>query len=789
MWYTFIIVAVRRFRRNQVITAINILGLSLGLATCLVAGLYIKHHLSADRFHENLNAIQRVTVEMQSYSVMGTPYLFSETVLDEVPSVEGMLRTTEVDNTVVQINDETGTHQLLFADPSFLSFFTFPLAEGSRAKALTGLRQVVISHEMKERYFPETSALGKHISITINDEMVEFEISGVAKALPAYSSMYFDMVVPLENYFSKGDDEKNSWDRFRFTTFLKIQPENLKSFEEAMRAFAAKHMAGDRQSSHIPTPKISAYRDHHLDGGFGGGGLRDGKDASALLAFGGIAIVILLLACFNFMNLTNAQSSTRAVEVGVKKVIGARKEQLVKQFLAEAMVMTFLASLLALGLAEISLLTFRDLLQESLSLFDRSNADVFAALVIVTLLTGLLAGLYPSLVLSNIQTIKTFKRTFSVTGSNLISRMILSLQFCVSIVLIVCAIAMWKQQAFIANKDLGYNQEQVIAISIPERDKKSIDLLKNKIKALPQTIDITRTNTNFDGQGSIMHHMGADNKPTFLYFITADDDFFRTMQMEFVKGHGFGNGQPAPENAIVVNESFVKELGMQDSIGVRLGSTIGSKSNPIITGVVKDFHFTALRNRIRPLFFLYDEQPGNAHLLVRLAPNNVREGINEIQAVWNEHAPDSPFQFSFLEDNIQRQYEEELRWSSVITLATGMAMFLSVLGLVGLAMFTAAQRRKEISIRKVLGASLIQLISVLSRQYILLVVIAFAIAAPVAWYLISNYWLNNFAYKVTLDWLVYAVALLVVLAIACVSIGTQTLRAALTNPAETLKEE
>jgi putative ABC transport system permease protein len=786
----YIKIALRHFKRNQITSLINIMGLALGLATCLVASLYIKHDLSADRFHENLNSIFRVTVKAPRYTMTGTPYLYAEMAGKEFPEVEETLRTADQEATV-KINDELHKHEIIFADPNFLTFFTFPLIEGNRSKALTGLKKVVISDEMKQRYFPDGPALGKRIAIQLDTAFEDFEIAGVAAPTPAYSSMYFDFVVPLENRYSKTQQQKSDWGMFMMTTFLRMDPSKKDAFEKAMPAFVSNYIPSQKNPDEGFTMQfvLSPYSEHHLSEAFGGGGLRDGKNGQSLYVFGGIAIVILLLACFNFMNLTNAQSSKRAIEVGIKKVVGAVKTQLVRQFLAEALVMTMIAALLSLGLAELSLFLFRDLLQVSISIFDLRHLDIYAGLVFFTLITALLAGFYPAFVLANIQTLKTFKRQYTVGGSNWITRSILSLQFGISIILIVCAIVMWKQQSYISNKDLGFNREQVVAIKVPNNHMSSMTFLKNEIKALGETVSVTKTTVNFNGQSSIVHHKGKDNTNSFLYMMSADEDFFSTMEMKFVKGEGFKANQPSPKSSVIVNETLLKELNLGDSVGVPLGSRLGATSNPTIVGVVKDFHHSALKHKIGPLIILYDQPLGDGFLLARLAPGKTMEAIKNIEKVWDKTITDTPLEFSFLDDNVQKQYEAEIRWSTIITLATGMAIFLSVLGLVGLAMFTAEQRKKEIGIRKVLGASISQLVNLLSRDYVLLIFIAFVIAAPVSWYLMSNYWLNDFAYKIEMDVAIYVIALSVVLLIAGISVGSQTLRAALQNPADTLKEE
>jgi putative ABC transport system permease protein len=784
----YIVIAFRHFKRNQVTSIINLLGLSLGLATCLVAGLYIKHDLQADKFHEDLNSIFKVTVKMREFTMNNTPYIFNETAEKDIPEITSSLRTAS-SQTALRINNEIYNHEVVFADPHFLKFFTFPLENGNRDKALSGLRQVVISHDMKEKYFPGIQALGQRMAIQLENKFEDFEVSGVAAPTPAYSSIYFDFLIPLDNRYVNNPQAKDSWDWFNITSFLKIDPEKTAAFDKAMPAYMKKYLPLETNpdDSFRMMFVLNPFSEHHLSGGYGGGGLRDGKNGQSLIVFGGIAVIILLLACFNFMNLTNAQSSKRSIEVGIKKVVGAMRAQLVRQFLVEAIVLSVIAAMLALGLAELSLFVFRDLLQTSISIFHAGNLDVYGGFVLITLVSGLLAGSYPSFVLANIQTLSTFKRKFKIGGSNWITRSILSLQFGISIILIVCAIVMWRQQKYISEKDLGFNREQLLAIHILEKDTGAVDFLKNEIKSFGETVNVTKTSTNFSGQGNITHHVTKDQKSLFIYVVNVDEDFIPTMEMTLVKGEKFKAGKPV--TSIVVNETLLKQLNLQDSVGIRLGGRVGSVEHPTIIGVVKDFHHAAVKHEIAPLMMINSEADFSYYLLVRLSSENTMTGLNKVRTLWEKTVADSPFDFAFVDDNVQKQYEEEVRWSLIITLATGMAIFLSILGLLGLAMFTAEQRKKEIGIRKVLGASVSQLINLLSKDYAWLICIAFVVSIPVSWYIMDKYWLSNFVYKVEIDVVVYVIALVTVLLITGVTIGSQTLRAALQNPADTLKEE
>jgi putative ABC transport system permease protein len=782
-------IAIRHLNKNKVVSIINIMGLSLGLATCLVAGLYIKHELSADKFHEDLHSIYRITVQMKAYAMSGTPYLFAETVGKEIPQVQSSVRTAD-QQTVVRINEESFKNEILFADSNFLTFFTFPLESGNRQKALSNLRQVVISQRIKEKYFDGANPIGETIQIELDNVFEDFAIAGIAKPTPTYSSLDFDFVIPMENRYSKNPGQRNDWGQFFMTTFLKLKPSDVPAVEKAMPQFVQRHFPDQITPEGKPSMNfvLRAFADHHLNEGFPGGGLRQGKTASSLLIFGGIALIILLLACFNFMNLTNAQSSRRAIEVGIKKVVGAGRSQLIRQFLSEAIVLSFIAAGLGLCIAELSLFIFRDLLQISVSLFDLRHVDIYAGLIAITITTGILAGIYPALVLANVRTIGILKKHYRVGGSNWLTRSILSFQFALSIILIVCAIVMWKQQNYMLEKDLGYNEEQVLLINIPQRDTSSINFLKGEIRKLPEVVNVAKTSSALTLGSNATIYTTEDKRSLFLSLISIDEDYLTTLEMNLIQGENFKTGHNR-KSAIIVNEKFLQELGLQDSVGIPLGRNISWLTRPTIIGVVKDFHHAAMKYEISPLVFLYNEPFDSFYLMVRLNSGQTGDGLSKIRSLWSSALPNSTFEFSFLDDNVNKQYEADQRWSIIITLATSMAIFLSILGLLGLATFTAEQRKKEIGIRKVLGASLRQIVSLLLQNYLWLIILAFILSIPASYYLMNQYWLSQFAYKIEIGPLEYVATLVIVLLIAGFAVGSQTLRAALQNPVDVLKEE
>jgi putative ABC transport system permease protein len=786
MLYNYIRTAFRNFKRNSIISLINLFGLALGLATCLVAGLYIQNELKTDQFHRDVNSIFTATFDFDGYNITGSPYLLTETLEKHHSFVKETLRTSSIP-TAVKIEEQLLTQEVLFADSNFFSFFTFPLQHGNEKQVLSSLNKIVISQRVADQYYKEKSVLGEIISIKLKNEFRDFAIAGIAAPIPEYSSMHFDFLIPLENLYIDDQNSKNEWFNFYTTSFVKVDSENVLTLKEHMPAFVDKYI--DDKKNH-PDMRIvlNSFAKHHLENGFHGGGLKAGRDVKGLYVFAGIAILILLLACFNFMNLTNAQSSKRFIEVGIRKVVGAGKVQLMRQFLTEALLMSFFAAIFSLGIAELGLLLLHNLLDANLSVFNQNQLDIYLGLFLISVVTGMLAGSYPAFVLANLNTLNTFKRHFKIGGDNLLTRSILSLQFALSIILIVCAIVMWKQQEYMLHKDLGYNKEQVLIVKVDPGDTATLDRLKNELLQIPEVINASKTSGLLTGGQNATFSSLPDGTKRFIFMQSIDEDYFATMEMKPIKGETFTGKKINDVSYIMANEALIRTFNLEDSIGLKLGGTIGWIKNPTVIGVVKDFHFNSLKAEIEPLMFLYNHPLNNFYIHIRLAPGKIAEGLSKVRALFQAVNTNSPFEYSFLDEDVAKQYEAEERWSRIITLATGMAIFLSVLGLLALAMFAAEQRRKEIGIRKVLGASLHQLIKLLSKSYLLLIAIAFVIAVPVSYYLISNYWLNNFLYRIDIGLFIYALTLVVVFLIAIIVIGSQTLKAALQNPTDVLKE-
>jgi putative ABC transport system permease protein len=786
MLRNYVRAAIRSLLRNKFITFINIAGLALGLAACLIAAIYIKHEINMNRFHADIDALYRVTASFKTYQTNSTSYPFTEALKHEMPQVTEAIRMNEIE-TSLGIDDQLFKGKVLLSDPNFFSFFSFPLAAGSSTSALNGINKVVISKDVKEKYFREQNAVGQIIRIKLNNAFVDFEISAVTEPIPSESSLRFDYVIPLDNFYGAMPKEKDNWASFMLTTFVKVKPGSIQSLRAAMPKFVKTHLGDD---PHRATTEFifTPFGEHHLTSGFQGAGVRPGRTKSSLIVLGGISMFILVMAGFNFMNLTTAQSSRRNVEVGVRKIIGARSGQLVRQFLSESLLLSVCAAIVALGIVELSLLLFPDILERNLRLFQVSHLDVLGGFAAFTFITGLLAGIYPAVILSGLSPLKTLKSKFRIGGNHFLSRSILTFQFLIAIVLIVVVVTMSKQQELLMHKDLGFNKEQLLVLKVDRSAVASIPMLKQELAKLPEVVSVAHTSSMFTEGGSLAIDRREDGSTAFIYMQAIDHNYIPTMGMTLLKGRNFEEAESNPGH-IIINETMMKELNLEDSIGMQLGGKVGWYEKPTIIGVVKDFNHVSLRSEIPPLVLMQDASFENNYVMVRLTVDGIRNGMTEIQQLWGKVMPDAMFDFRFLDDELARQYEAEAKWQKIVMISAGVAVFLSTLGLIGLTIFSVQERRKEMSIRKVLGATVNHLLFLLSRSYAVAIIVAFSVAVPISWYVMTEYWLNSFAYKVELSPDIFVMALGIILIIATTAIVGLVTRVALENPTKSLKEE
>jgi putative ABC transport system permease protein len=810
MFKNYIKTAVRSLYKNKGFTAINILGLALGLATCLLIVFYVVDELSYDRYNTKADSIYRVNEDLKlgennlQYAVAMAP--LAKTLKAEYPYVEDATRIKSAGTTHVKKgNGNIVENKVGFVDANIFNVFTLPMISGDPKTVLLEPNTVVITESTAKKYFNTTNAVDK--TIVFNDKE-NFKVTGVIKDLPKQSHFNFDFFVSLESF---PDSHSNAWLRSDYNTYvlLKDAKDHNKlaaSFPAFLQKFTGAQMQSElglniaqfeKGGSHFRL-NLTALTDIHLTSSRIGE-LGPNSTTQYVYIFSAIAIFILLIACVNFMNLSTARSSNRAREVGVRKVLGSSRKHLIFQFLAESILITLVATLIAILAATILLPLFNQLSGKEIVLTVDTFKWLVPALLAIVLVIGSLAGSYPAFFLSAFQPIDVLKGKLSAgfKGGGLRSFLVV-FQFFVSILLIIGTLVIHNQLNFIQTKNLGYNRNQVLVVKNSEELKQQANVFKQELAELPGVKEATMTGflpTNGWRHTNIYYKDATydQKKSLFPQSWQIDADYIPTMDMKIAAGRNFSKEMQTDSSAIIINEAAAKFLGFADPVGKTIYQSLGGnrKGGPNvkechIVGVVKDFHFNSLREKIEPIVLTYGQNAGA--LAIRVSTANITALMAQVKDKWNSLSPGVQIDYSFMDQDFDASYRSEQRIGTIFIIFTSLAIIIACLGLFGLAAYAAEQRTKEIGIRKVLGADVSVIVGMLSKDFIKLVCIAIILASPIAWFVMTK-WLQDFAYRITIQWWVIAVAGAGALVIAFVTISFQSVKAALANPVNSLKNE
>jgi putative ABC transport system permease protein len=811
MFKNYIKTAFRSLYKNKGFTAINILGLALGLATCLLIVFYVVDELSYDRYNTKADRIYRVNEDLKlgenkvQYAVAMPP--LAKTLKAEYPYVEDATRikragTTHVKKGSINIVE----NNVAFADASIFNVFTLPMISGDPKTALLDPSTVVITESIAKKYFNTTNVVGKFILFNDHEN---FKVTGVIKDIPKQSHFNFDFLVSLESY---PDSRSNEWLRSDYNTYVLLK--NAKDHEKLAASFPAllQKFSGSQMQSELGMSvaqfekggsyfrmNLTALTDIHLKSNLSGE-LGPNSTTQYVYIFSAIALFILLIACVNFMNLSTARSSNRSREVGVRKVLGSSRKYLIFQFLAESILVTLVATVIAIIAAATLLPFFNQLSGKEITLTVDSLKWLVPSLLAVVLVVGSLAGSYPAFFLSAFQPIDVLKGKLSAgfKGGGLRSFLVV-FQFFVSILLIIGTLVIRNQLNFIQTKNLGYNRNQVLIVKNSGELNQQAKVFKQELANLPGVKNTTMTGflpTN-GWRNTRIYYKDAtydQKKSLFPQSWEIDADYIPTMDMKMAAGRNFSKEMQSDSSAIIINEAAAKFLGFADPVnktvyqslgGDRKGGAPNVKECHIV-GVVKDFHFNSLREKIEPMVLTYGQNPGA--LAIRVSPSNISNLMAQIKGKWNQLSPNVQIDYSFMDQDFDASYRSEQRIGQIFVIFTSLAIIIACLGLFGLAAYAAEQRTKEIGIRKVLGADVSVIVAMLSKDFIKLVCIAIVIATPFAWY-VMNKWLQDFAYRTTIQWWVIASAGAGALVIAFITISFQSIKAALANPVKSLRSE
>ncbi|QHV94494.1 ABC transporter permease [Spirosoma endbachense] len=789
-------IAWRNLVNQRVYSLLNLSGLSLGLTCVLIIALYLKNEVTFDGFHEKADRIYRLTNTTTNASGTEIKHRTGNTgavqgpaFAASIPEIESVTRMMGVSFNVRQSN-EGFFQNAHYVDSNFFQTFSLPLLEGTSRSALAGVNSVVLTEKGAEKYFGTAHALGQRLSLEINGKFEPFVVSGVASNPRPNSSLQFEMLLPFNNY---KDDQ---WLSQYLATFFVLRPgvSTAKVEQKMAQTFAVlgrEQVAKAAQERGYQEQRLFGLQpltDIHLTVSYGGGNeLASPNSPMVLYLLGGIAIFILTIACINFVNLTIARSLRRAREVGVRKVIGGKRSQLIKQFLGESFLLSTLAFGLALVLAQLILPYVNAVVGQTLSLsylFDTRLVLLYVGLLVIT---ALLAGSYPAFVLSKFNPSRVLYGRVGLPGKNYLSQGLVVVQFALSVILIVATLAVFAQFDFLTTKDLGYNPEHLVRIELPpqrEGNDNFARLFRQKLASQPDVVSVTAKD-RLDEYTSVR----TTDKELDVNYLRIDDNYLPTLGIKLAQGRNFSTAYASDtlDNALV-NESFVREAGWKNPIGQRVFFPDRTNKAYRVVGVVRDYHFSSLHEAIRPQVFIGDADLGFGEVWVRIRPGNSARTLTMLDHMYHEIVPQHYYHYQFMDTILAQQYDLETRLRQIISWAAGLCLFISCLGLFGIATFSAERRTKEIGVRKVLGASTAEVATLLSRDLLWLLLPAILIAIPIAWLSLNN-WLEMYPFHVNLSaWLFVGAACFTVF-IALATVSFQSVKAALMNPVKSLRTE
>jgi len=756
--------------------------------------LYTKDEVSFDRFQENKDHLYRIKVTMtdekESRTIGSTNAIHGPTFKQEIPEIKEIVR-AQSSSFVTKKGNELLNENVLFADDNFFSVFSMPLLSGDPKTVLSDIHSIVISEEVAQKYFNTTDAVGKMMELKIDDNFEVFTVSGVAKKCPQNSSIQFESVISFKFQEVKGWTD-TEWLGFYMNTFVLLNDKAnylavAPKLDQVFATKSAEEIGRIKDFKQKINFHLQPFLNIHLDNESADNrnGLAHGSSPVYSYILSGIAIFILIIACINFVNLTVARSLKRAKEIGIRKVVGSQRKQLMIQFLGESFLLSFIAFTLAILLTQIVLPTFNELANKQLALSYLLDIKLVSGYFALFLVTGLVAGFYPALVLSGFSPAQTLYNRTKLTQKNYLTRGLVVFQFALSVCLVIGTIAIYSQFKYLTNKDLGYNDKNLMSFSLGRggKGREVLNAIKQELQNTAGVETVAAFNGNYNGTGAKI-----DETEIGFGYIGVDDNFLKTLQIPVVKGRNFSQSFVSdPMQSVVVNEAFVKEAGWKDPIGKDVNFEWKNQKLKVI-GVIRDYHYASLKEKIKPLLLTQDPNYGLGTIYLKLNSKNIPETIKKVERIFRKHIAFMPFEYQFENATNLKRYETEAKWKQMITLAAILSIFVSCIGLFGLATFNAETRVKEIGIRKVLGASVASIAALLSTDFVKLVLIAIIIALPLSYYAV-NIWLQDFPYRIEISWWYFAISATLAITVALLTVGFQSIKTAMADPVKSLRRE
>ena len=810
MLRNYLSVTIRALKKHRFYTFINVFGLSVGLTCFLMISLLVIDELSFDAFQEDIEHVYRMdfsgTINGNSFITCLAGPATAEAMIRDFPEVTDALRLRSIGDRLIKRKDEVETFKegkVVYAEKNFFQFFDIPLIIGNPETALEKPRSIAISESAAKKIFNDEDPIGQLVTIDNGDS---HEITAVFKDMPTNMHFHYDFLFSMEGL---EEAQQGIWLSFNFNTYLKLTPETEASIFEAkfptliekylgpeIQQFLGQSITEFYESGNTAGFELFPMKDIHLYSDKLGE-LEQNGSIRYVYIFGAIAMFILILACINFMNLSTARSANRAKEVGVRKVLGAYRQHLIQQFMSEAFTITFISILLAFGLTYALLPSFNTLSDKAIQTSTLFSPFFYAIMFGVLLTVGFLAGSYPAFYLSKFRPVDVLKGKLNLgLKSGGIRSTLVVIQFSISIIMMIGTAIVFDQLSYIQNKKLGYDKEQIFMIEDAWLLENNLDAFKNEVINLPGVengtiasfLPVGTTNNNnlwFKGQTAGT----GDNYVMHNYRI--DENYIATLGMKMKLGRAFSVDFPNDSTKVLMNESAAKQFGFTDPVGSYISTYDGSRNEPVslplqIIGIVEDFHFSTMRESIGPLIFTLDRARG--FISFKLKTDDINNTVERIEDKWNEMAAGQPFSTSFMDDRFDNLYESEQRIGRIFGVFAFLAIFIACLGLYGLAAFSAEQKTKEIGIRKVLGASIMQIVALLGKEFLKLVIISFFIGSIVAFFTMKE-WLNDFESRVEFSPMTFILTGLIALSIAWLTMSFQSVKTARTNPVKALKDE
>jgi len=775
-------IALRNIKRHATYSILNIIGLAIGMASAILILLWVQDEWSYDRHFENADELYRV-IENQNLSgggssmIVPTPGALAPALKEEYPEIIRSVRFCPNPLTLKK-GDEFIEEKVTSVDKDFLKMFNIKFVRGDINTALNDPHNIVITEETAKKYFGDEEALGK----TLASRGYMVTVTGVVKSMPHNSHIQFNFLVPIEWLTDLGA-HINGWGE-RFNTYIELKKgTDSKIVDKKILDFIKKHNKESNSEIFLQNiKKIHLYSSGKYEADDYGTG-----DITYVRILSLIAVFILIIACINFLNLSTAQSARRAKEIGVRKMAGANKRKIVFQFLGESLMIVLVAHVIAMIFVELLLPGFNTLIGKQLSV-NYQSASLYIGLITVVLFCVLLAGSYPAFYLSSLKPLDVIKGVINKNPGNAGFRRILVIfQFSLSILLIICTLIVETQLKYIQNKNLGFNKDNIGYFMFPTRPSDpKLEALKKELSSNPDILSVTRAWNPFYNEGTRNGFTWAGKKAgddVLFHGLGADVDYAKTYKLELKEGRFFSSEFSTDNTAIVINEEAVKVLGFKDPIGEKITTPQGSKLN--IIGVVKDFHIQSLHYKIGPLIM---QLRASNNFYIKMKPDKIISTVEFIKKTFKSFNPGLPIDFHFLDDDYDNLYRTEQRMGKIFGYFSFLAIIISCLGLIGLSSFMTEHRTKEIGIRKVNGAKSFEIFFLLSKEYLLWILISIIIACPIAWYAMHK-WLQNFAYRISIGWWVFALAGVIALLIALITVSWQSYRAASKNPVDALRYE